>query len=57
MTTPRYPDGCVAGSQVGGDAWSSDHVFIVNFNNGNVNNDNRNNKAFCRPVRSLVAGQ
>jgi RNA-directed DNA polymerase len=56
MTTPRYPDGCVAGSQVGGDAWSSDHVFIVNFNNGNVNNDNRNNKAFCRPVRSLVAG-
>jgi RNA-directed DNA polymerase len=57
MTTPRYPDGCAAGSQESGDAWSPGRVFIVNFNNGNVNNNDRNNKAFCRPVRSLVSGE
>ena len=49
MTTPRYQQGCAAGSQVEGDA---SYVFVVNFNNGNVNNYNRNNKAFCRPVAS-----
>jgi hypothetical protein len=57
MTTSRYPDGCAAGSQESGDAWSPGRVFIVNFNNGNVNNNDRNNKAFCRPVRSLVSGE
>jgi RNA-directed DNA polymerase len=51
MTTPRYPSGCVAGSQVRGDAGSSGLVWIVNFNNGNVNNDNRNNKQWVRAVR------
>jgi retron-type reverse transcriptase len=52
MTTPRYPtSGCAAGSQVRGEAWSSDHAWIVNFNNGNVNNNDRNNNAFVRAVR------
>ncbi|TPG50703.1 RNA-directed DNA polymerase [Rhodanobacter glycinis] len=53
MTTPRYPVGCVAGSQVRGDAGSSGYVWIVNFNNGNVNNNNRNNRCWCRAVRSV----
>ncbi len=57
MTTPYYPHGCLAGSQVRGDAWSSDHAWIVNFNNGNVNNNNRNNTAFVRPVRAVSAGE
>ncbi|GLQ96426.1 reverse transcriptase domain-containing protein [Dyella mobilis] len=52
MTTPRYQDGCAAGSQVMG---ATSYVFAVNFNNGNVNNLNRNNKAFCRPVASVPA--
>ena len=51
MTTPRYPNGCAAGSQVRGDAGSSRSVWIVNFNNGNVNNNDRNNRAFARPCR------
>lgn len=53
MRKPCYPEGCVAGSQVLGDTWSADHVFVVNFNNGNVNNNHRNNKAFVRPVCSV----
>lgn len=59
MTTPRYPtSGCAAGSQVREEAWSSDHAWIVNFNNGNVNNNDRNNNAFVRAVRRVSpAGQ
>jgi RNA-directed DNA polymerase len=58
MTTPRYPQGCAAGSQVRGDAWSSDYAWIVNFNNGNANNNHRdNNNAFVRAVRSVPAGE
>ena len=57
MTNPRYPNGCVDGSQVRGDmaAWSSEARVVVNFNNGNVNNNNRNNTALARAVR--VSGQ
>ncbi|HET6805645.1 MAG TPA: reverse transcriptase domain-containing protein [Frateuria sp.] len=36
-----------------GDAWSSGCAWIVNFNNGNVNNNNRNNRAFVRAVRRV----
>jgi RNA-directed DNA polymerase len=59
MTTPRYPlQGCSAGSQVRGDASSSDYAWCVNFNNGNVNNNHRdNNNAFVRAVRSVPAGE
>ncbi len=59
MTTPRYLDGCVAGSQVCGDAapaaWSSSSAWYVNFNNGNANNNHRNNECFVRAVRSVSA--
>jgi hypothetical protein len=51
MTTPCYPFGCVAGSQVRGDAGSSRSFFYVNMNNGNVNNNNANNQLRARPVR------
>jgi RNA-directed DNA polymerase len=58
MTTPRHSvSDRSAGSQVHGDAWSSDNVFCVNFNYGDVNNLNRNNKAFVRPVRSVSPSQ
>jgi RNA-directed DNA polymerase len=63
MTTPRYPQGCPAGSQVHREASSSpdasdpDYAWIVNFNNGNVNLNNRNNNAFVRAVRSVPASQ
>ena len=58
MTTPRYPTGCAAGSQVHGDAGSPRALWQVNGNNGNLNNDNRNNKAFARPCRFVArAGQ
>jgi retron-type reverse transcriptase len=50
MRKSRYPHGCATGSQEPGDASSSDYVWIVNFNNGNVNNNHRNNKAFVRAV-------
>jgi RNA-directed DNA polymerase len=58
MTTSRYPSGCSAGSQACGDAspWAgspSDYAWIVNFNNGNANNNHRNNNAFVRAVRSV----
>jgi RNA-directed DNA polymerase len=59
MTTPRYHDGCAAGSQACGRtsavgaAWApSSDVWIVNFNNGNSNDYHRNNTAFVRAVRS-----
>ena len=58
MTTPRYPHpGCAAGSQAHGEAaaWSSASAWNVNFNNGNVNNNHRNNHGFALAVRR--AGQ
>jgi RNA-directed DNA polymerase len=60
MTMPRYPNGCPAESQVRGvasspDASDPDYAWIVNFNNGNVNLNNRNNTAFVRAVRGPVA--
>ncbi len=54
MTTPRYPHpGCAAWSQVYGEAaaWSSASAWNVNFNNGNVNNNHRNNRGFALAVR------
>ena len=54
MTTPRYPHpGCAAGSQVHGEAaaWSSASAWNVNFNNGNVNNNHRDNNGFALAVR------
>ena len=58
MTTPRYPSGCAAGSQVRGEASDPSYAWIVNFSNGNANNYHRdNNNAFVRAVRSSSAGQ
>ena len=52
MRNSCYPTGCANGSQAPGDASSSDYVWSVNFNNGNVNNLNRDdNDAFVRAVR------
>jgi retron-type reverse transcriptase len=54
MTTPRYPQGCPARSQVRGRAaaWSPEsYAWNVNFNNGNVNNNHRNNTGFALAVR------
>jgi len=54
MTKPRYPHpGCAAWSQVYGEAaaWSSASAWFVNFNNGNVNNNHRNNNGFALAVR------
>jgi hypothetical protein len=57
MTTPRYL-GCTAESQVGADAWSSDHAWYGCFNNGNANNNHRNNNNCCvRAVRSVPSGE
>jgi hypothetical protein len=50
MTTPRYLDGCVAGSKADGKAPRA--LWQVNGNNGNVNYDNRdNNNGVVRPCR------
>ena len=58
MTTPSYPFGWPAMSQVGADAWSSDNAWYVSFNNGNSNNDHRdNNNAFVRAVRAVPSGE
>jgi len=48
MTKPHYQKGCSEGSQAHGKA----AVWVVNFNNGNVNNNHRNNNACVRAVRS-----
>lgn len=48
MTNPHYQKGCSDGSQARGKA----AVWVVNFNNGNVNNNHRNNNACVRAVRS-----
>jgi RNA-directed DNA polymerase len=50
MTTPSYPFGWPAMSQVRGCASASD-AWNVNFNNGNVNNNHRNNNGFALAVR------
>jgi RNA-directed DNA polymerase len=56
MTTPRYPQGCAEWSQVLGvaspDASNPDYAWYVNFNHGNVNINNRNNKCRVRAVRA-----
>ena len=63
MTKPRYPKGCPARSQVHREASSSpdasdpDYAWVVNFNNGNVNLNNRHNNAFVRAVRSVPASE
>ena len=57
MTTPRYPNGCAAGSQVRGEAWSSDHAWIVYFDGGHVGSLRRSGSAWVRPVRAVSAGQ
>ena len=63
MTTPRRLHGRSAGSQVHGLACSplasspADYAWNVNFNNGNADYNNRNNKAFVRAVRVARASQ
>ena len=57
MTTPCYPMGCPARSQVRREAWAPSYAWCVDFNNGNVNNNHRDNNAFVRAVRSVPAGQ
>jgi hypothetical protein len=66
MTTPGYATtGCGAESQVRGDApdpcaWRpGSAAWCVNFNNGNVNNNDHDNECFVRAVRvaSPAAGQ
>ena len=53
MTKPRYPNpGCVAWSQVYGEAsGDASYAWNVNFNNGNVNYNHRNNNGFVLAVR------
>lgn len=48
MTKSCYQNGCSAGSQAHGKT----AVWVVNFNNGNVNNNHRNNNGCVRAVRS-----
>lgn len=48
MTVSRYQNGCSAGSQARGKT----AVWCVDFNNGNVNNNHRNNNCCVRAVRS-----
>lgn len=50
MTTPRYPTGCPAEPQEQGNATPA--RWVVDFNNGNVNNNHRNNNACVRAVRA-----
>jgi len=58
MTKPRYPKGCSDWSQVLGetspDPSDPAYVFVVHFNNGNVNLNNRNNRFAVRAVRSVA---
>jgi RNA-directed DNA polymerase len=48
MTTNSYHNGCYSESQEHGKT----AVWVVNFNNGNLNNNHRNNNACVRAVRS-----
>ena len=56
MTKNSYPFGWSSGSQASGKA-ASRAVWVVNFNNGNSNDYNRNNNACVRAVRSVSAGE
>ena len=57
MTKPSYPFGWGARSQASGKA-ASRAAWIVNFNNGNSNDYNRNNNnAFVRACRPLSSGE
>lgn len=49
MTNPRYHQGCSAKSQEHG---KTSARWVVNFNNGNVNDNHRNNNACVRAVRA-----
>ncbi|MGE4072705.1 MAG: hypothetical protein AB7E72_16170 [Lysobacterales bacterium] len=49
MTTSHYLTGCETGSQAHG---NTSAVWVVDFNNGNVNDNNRNNDCCVRAVRS-----
>ncbi len=54
MTTPRYHHGCAAGSQDCGNAaaWApASAAWFVNFNNGNVNDNNLDNEGWALAVR------
>jgi hypothetical protein len=54
MTTPRYHNGCAAGSQVHGEAAGvSAAAWNVNTHNGNVNNNHRDNNGFALAVRRV----
>ena len=57
MTKPRYQHGCTAGSKELRDASDSSNAWGVNFNNGNVNNNHRNNTGFVRAVRRVPASE
>ena len=52
MTMPCYPQGCAAGSKAPGLASDSSNAWNVNFNNGNSNYNNQNNKGLVLAVRS-----
>ncbi len=53
MTTPRYATtGCAAESQARERTPNSGYAWIVNFNNGNSNNDHHDNDNFVRAVRA-----
>jgi len=49
MTKSHYLKGCATGSQAHG---NTSAVWVVDFNNGNVNDNNRNNDCCVRAVRS-----
>ncbi|WP_411832301.1 reverse transcriptase domain-containing protein [Pseudoxanthomonas mexicana] len=54
MTTPRYRNGCTAGSQDCGKAaaWApASAAWFVNFNNGDVNDNNLDNEGWALAVR------
>ena len=63
MTKPRYQTGCAARSKDHGEAavpGNPGYFRVVNFDNGNVNNNHGdNNRFFARPVRvgGLPAGE
>ncbi|MGG6461439.1 reverse transcriptase domain-containing protein [Solilutibacter silvestris] len=53
MTSARYQNGCSRGSQEHRDkaAWYEGGRVVVGFDNGNVNNNNDNNRCLARAVR------
>ena len=58
MTTPRYPSGCAAGSQVRGEASDSSYAWVVHFGYGFALDLHRDDgSAFVRAVRASPAGQ